>query len=119
MTCVKEFLDNLDQSNQLTVCMTCAALGSTHSYTQCTVSELHEVRFPVPAFHHPTQVFTDGMLLYPGSHRGGIGLLCEQCWQHLQAGEVPPQVLSNGFWIGELPGPLESLTLTERILVTR
>ena len=42
-----------------------------------------------------------------------------QCSVHIRNHELPPRALSNGFWIGDVPGPLKELSMAEQILVTQ
>ncbi|KAH9008172.1 hypothetical protein EDB84DRAFT_1255363, partial [Lactarius hengduanensis] len=45
--------------------------------------------------------------------------ICSSCASHLQHQKTPPLLLTNGMWVGNVPGELQILTLPERVLVGR
>lgn len=49
----------------------------------------------------------------------GLTMVCEGCSLSLTKGKRPLNALANGFWVGEVPDELASLTFVEQLLVAR
>ncbi|KAF9521672.1 hypothetical protein CPB83DRAFT_745553, partial [Crepidotus variabilis] len=45
--------------------------------------------------------------------------ICQYCLKYLKKGKKPPLSLASGFWIGDIPNELSSLTYAEKLLVAR
>ena len=43
---------------------------------------------------------------------------CLDCIRHLENKKMPPMALANGFWVGDIPKELSSLTFVERLLIS-
>jgi hypothetical protein len=45
--------------------------------------------------------------------------ICKDCIKFLKKGLTPPKALCNGFWVGQIPEELASLTYVEQLLISR
>ncbi|KAF9521550.1 hypothetical protein CPB83DRAFT_778546, partial [Crepidotus variabilis] len=45
--------------------------------------------------------------------------ICQYCLKYLKKDKKPPLSLASGFWIGDIPNELSSLTYDEKLLVAR
>ena len=45
--------------------------------------------------------------------------ICDNCRKHLRKGQVPPNALAKGLWIGTIPNELSNLNFIERLLIGR
>ncbi|KAH8976856.1 hypothetical protein EDB86DRAFT_2768594, partial [Lactarius hatsudake] len=114
-----------DATTMLT-CAVCAGLFFTTEVQPVELSHLREKKKLSPTIHHPAHVLTDGMLLERnnnllGRYENGTPFtnVCRTCVCNLQNDKTPTLSLANGLWIGDIPPPLNILTLPERILVVR
>ena len=77
----------------------------------------------IPTEQHPAQELFDGCLLcWRGLEVQGDDVYvwtCTQCLDHLRSGKKSPPMfsLANGLWVGEIPGELQGLTITEQKLI--
>jgi hypothetical protein len=116
---LRVYTERLASRNSLTACMACSCLAPSGSCTLTYLSDVESLDVLRPPVVHPGMELTGDMLLHPDSYRNGRGFLCPSCHGYIEIGETPPLALSNGLWIGSVPGALGSLTFAERLLITR
>jgi hypothetical protein len=111
---LRVYTERLASRNSLTACMACSCLAPSGSCTLTYLSDVESLDVLRPPVVHPGMELTGDMLLHPDSYRNGRGFLCPSCHGYIEIGETPPLALSNGLWIGSVPGYRFTLTVPKQ-----
>lgn len=118
----------IDATNNATlkklICITCGGyfFPSLCHPNPIPLSSIPNPHHLIPDIPHISHVYTQYMLL----ERAGItqspsnvaqGILCLKCYNALSKNSRPAHAIARGFWVGDVPDCLKTLTLAERILI--
>lgn len=101
------------------ICAVCARNTLASNAESTDVGSIPSPQSIAPLYPHPHQHIVDGMLLYEGAIKDRKTHVCRECLADLKLKRTPALSLANNMWIGDVPPELSSLTLPERVLISR
>jgi len=89
--------------------------------TKTTLDTIPNPNLLVPKDVHPDHDIFQGTLLELKGIDAKVNSvnLCYQCHINLERNQLPPFALANNMWIGRVLECLQTLTLAERLLITK
>ena len=119
--CISNFIDATGREATSTACCTvCASQYFCKEISEVKVSNLRAKNLLSPTTLHHAHILTNGMLLHrsPSSMHTSTSSVdyanvCIICAKTLCCNKLPPLLLANGMWVGDVPLQLCILTLPE------